>query len=116
MLPSDAPGHLATTDFLVIGGGVIGLCLALNLKRHYRDCTVTLIDQLQTALNSRVLLEQAKGVLAERHGINPGEAFTLLRNYARRNHHRLTQLAAAVVDGSTTAAELLSTSAAAPPD
>ena len=45
MLPSDAPGHLATTDFLVIGGGIIGLCLALNLKRHYRDCTVTLIEK-----------------------------------------------------------------------
>ena len=45
MLPSDAPGHLATTDFLVIGGGIIGLCLALNLKRRYRDCTVTLIEK-----------------------------------------------------------------------
>jgi hypothetical protein len=89
----------------------IGLIQERSLRRNE-----TRIDQLQTALNSRVLLEQAKGVLAERHGINPGEAFTLLRNYARRNHHRLTQLAAAVVDGSTTAAELLSTSAAAPPD
>ena len=29
----------------MIGGGIIGLCLALNLKRHYRDCTVTLIEK-----------------------------------------------------------------------
>ncbi|MGH8566696.1 MAG: NAD(P)/FAD-dependent oxidoreductase, partial [Gammaproteobacteria bacterium] len=45
MLLSDTRGHLATTDFLVIGGGIIGLCLALNLKRHYRDCTVMLIEK-----------------------------------------------------------------------
>ncbi|HYZ38887.1 MAG TPA: ANTAR domain-containing protein [Pseudonocardiaceae bacterium] len=68
-----------------------------------------LTDQLQTALNSRIIVEQAKGVLAERRGINPSDAFTLLRNYARRHHQRLTELAAAVVDGTTTATELLHT-------
>jgi AmiR/NasT family two-component response regulator len=62
---------------------------------------------LQTALDSRVIIEQAKGVLAERQHINPGHAFTLLRNYARNYGHRLTDLAAAVIDGSTTATELL---------
>ncbi|MGH3856170.1 MAG: ANTAR domain-containing protein [Pseudonocardiaceae bacterium] len=66
----------------------------------------TLIDQLQTALDSRVLIEQAKGVLAERHHIDPGHAFTLLRNHARNHGQRLTELAAAVIDGSNT--ELLS--------
>jgi len=88
----------------------IGLIQERSLRHHE-----TLVDQLQTALNSRILVEQAKGVLAERRGINPDEAFTLLRDYARRHHHRLTELAAAVVDGSTTATELLSITTPPPP-
>ncbi|MDQ2882256.1 MAG: GAF and ANTAR domain-containing protein [Actinomycetota bacterium] len=67
------------------------------------------VDQLHTALDSRVIIEQAKGVIAERRGIDPGEAFTLLRGYARKHNQRLTELAAAVINGSTTAAELLVT-------
>jgi transcriptional regulator with GAF, ATPase, and Fis domain len=67
--------------------------------QHHQDIVV---DQLQTALNSRVLIEQAKGILAERHGIDPGQAFTLLRTYARNHNQRLTQLAASVIDGTTT--------------
>jgi GAF domain-containing protein len=90
----------------------IGLIQERSLRHHE-----TLVDQLQTALNSRILVEQAKGVLAERRGINPDEAFTLLRGYARRHHHRLTELAAAaVVDGNTTATELLSTTTPPPPE
>ncbi|MGH3711820.1 MAG: ANTAR domain-containing protein [Pseudonocardiaceae bacterium] len=59
----------------------------------------TLIDQLQSALDSRVLIEQAKGVLAERHGIDPQEAFNRLRNHARSHNQRLAYLAAAGVNG-----------------
>jgi len=65
---------------------------------HQQDIVV---DQLHTALDSRVLVEQAKGILAERHGIDPGQAFTQLRNYARNHNQRLTELAAAVIDGTT---------------
>ena len=82
----------------------IGLIHERSLRDHK-----TLIDQLQTALNSRIIVEQAKGILAERRGIDPGDAFTLLRNYARNHGQRLTELAAAVIDGSTTATELLHT-------
>lgn len=63
-------------------------------------------QQLQTALNTRVIIEQAKGVLAERGAIDMDVAFTLLRAYARKTQQRLADLARAVVAGEDTAAIL----------
>jgi GAF domain-containing protein len=63
---------------------------------HRRD---TLTEQLQTALNSRVLIEQAKGVLAERHQLDLDQAFAMLREGARSRNRRLSELAAGVVAG-----------------
>jgi GAF domain-containing protein len=61
--------------------------------------TDTLNEQLQTALNSRVVIEQAKGKLAERLGIDVNQAFALLRDQARNRNQRLSDLARAFVDG-----------------
>jgi transcriptional regulator with GAF, ATPase, and Fis domain len=58
-----------------------------------------LAEQLQGALNSRILIEQAKGVLAERRGVGVDEAFTLLRSYARRHGSPLPAVATEVVTG-----------------
>ena len=55
--------------------------------------------QLQVALNSRVIIEQAKGVLAERLRVTPDEAFVLLRRYARDHNHPLTELSGDVIRG-----------------
>ncbi len=60
----------------------------------------TLAEQLQTALTSRVLIEQAKGIIAERHQIDMDQAFSLLRHAARNRRHRLSDLATAIVTGS----------------
>ncbi len=62
----------------------------------------TLNEQLQTALNSRVIIEQAKGKLAERLGLDMDQAFSLLRRYARARNLRLSDLAQALIDGSET--------------
>jgi GAF domain-containing protein len=56
-------------------------------------------EQLQTALNSRVLIEQAKGILAERLHLDLADAFAVLRTAARNHNRRLSDLAQAVVDG-----------------
>lgn len=55
--------------------------------------------QLQAALNNRVLIEQAKGALAERHGIGVEAAFTRMRRYARPRQRRLHDVANAVLTG-----------------
>ena len=59
----------------------------------------TLNEQLQAALNSRVVIEQAKGKLAKRLGVDMDQAFNLLRDRARTGNLRLSDLARAFVDG-----------------
>jgi transcriptional regulator with GAF, ATPase, and Fis domain len=99
--------HALTPEVTRIGQAMADVAtIGLIQERavHQQDI---LVDQLQTALDSRVIIEQAKGVLAERHHIDLGQAFTLLRTYARNHNQRLTQLATTIIDGTTTATELL---------
>jgi GAF domain-containing protein len=63
-------------------------------------------EQLNTALNSRVVIEQAKGVIAERSGLNMEQSFSALRSYARTHNLRLQAVARDVIDGSLAPAAL----------
>ena len=61
--------------------------------------TQRLNEQLAGALSSRVVIEQAKGVISERADVDLAEAFTRLRRYARNHNLRLTAVAEAAIDG-----------------
>lgn len=57
-------------------------------------------EQLQKALDSRVAVEQAKGVISERHRVDMDEAFAMLRRHARSHNIRLGDVVRGVLDGS----------------
>lgn len=66
-------------------------------QTHQVRQTRTLATQLQTALNSRIVLEQAKGILAERYKIDCGSAFSELRKIARREQRPIHHVAADII-------------------
>jgi GAF domain-containing protein len=66
----------------------IGLLHERNVRR-----SETVAEQLQAALNSRVVIEQAKGKLAERLSMDMDQSFGMLRDYARNSNQRLTDVA-----------------------
>jgi GAF domain-containing protein len=66
----------------------------------------TINEQLNAALTSRVLIEQAKGMLAERAGFDMTDAFNTLRRYARANNRRLADVAEDFINGTLPIASL----------
>jgi GAF domain-containing protein len=73
---------------------------ALSISQHRASTEAQLLnEQLSAALSSRVVIEQAKGVISERAGVDLAEAFSRLRAYARNRNLRLTDVAQAAVSG-----------------
>jgi GAF domain-containing protein len=67
------------------------------LQQRSRDQAALMTEQLQGALDSRIVIEQAKGVLAARGNVDPNEAFHALRHFARTTNQRITAVAASLV-------------------
>lgn len=63
-------------------------------------------DQLNHALRSRIVIEQAKGMVAQREGLNMEQAFSLLRNHARSHNLRLVHVANDVIAGTLAPSKL----------
>src|SRR5579859_4795482 len=92
------PGAISHED-LRVGQALADVAtIALLQERSLRRSEI-LHEQLQGALISRVTIEQAKGKLAERLGLDMDRAFALLRAYARDHNLRLSDLAQGFIDG-----------------
>lgn len=93
-----APGRL-TTDELHIGQALANVATISILQQRRLERHEAATEQLQTVLNSRTLIEQATGVLAERHRSDMDHAFNSLCTYARSRGLRLSEAAHAVIHG-----------------
>ncbi len=98
---STHPGPLPPDD-LRVGQALADVATIGILQERALRRSKILAQQLQTALDNRVIIEQALGVLAERTGLTIAEVFTQLRAHARNNRLRLSDLARNIVEGSIT--------------
>ncbi len=96
-----------STDDLVLGQALADVATIAILQHRAIARRDIIIEQLQGALNSRVTIEQAKGVLADRGDFAVDDAFQQLRRYARAHHLRLSDLAWRVVSERATADAIL---------
>jgi len=108
------PGAL-TAERILTGQAMADIAtIGILQERAVREARV-LAEQLQLALNSRVVIEQAKGVLVERASVNVDEAFQMLRRYARESNRRLHDIAQGLIAGTITIQDLKRSSPAAGP-
>jgi transcriptional regulator with GAF, ATPase, and Fis domain len=94
--PEDVNLTQALADAATIG------ILQERAVKHGAD----LAGQLQGALNSRIVIEQAKGIVAERRQLDMDQAFALLRSHARSNRTQLGDVARAIIDHELSPADL----------
>ncbi|AZM48895.1 transcriptional regulator [Streptomyces sp. WAC 06738] len=93
----DRPGTLHAAQ-LRLGQALAGVATLGILQQRALARQTAVAAQLQTALNSRIVIEQAKGALAQRRSIAVDEAFRLLRGHARNNRRPLAEVAREVVE------------------
>jgi response regulator NasT len=75
--------------------------IELALRRHAEIAALEhKVDELEGALQRRALIERAKGILMERHGVDERPAFERLRRHARSANRRVADVARDVADGS----------------
>jgi GAF domain-containing protein len=92
-------GVMSDEDVAVAQGLADVATIGILQQRAIREADMAKF-QLQRALDSRVLIEQAKGVVSHTRGVDMDEAFRMLRTHARSNNLNLRDVAAAVVDRS----------------
>jgi GAF domain-containing protein len=98
---SDIAGPLADADRR-LAQALADVATIGILQQRAAHRTSLLAEQLQQALNSRVVIEQAKGVIAERNNVSMALAFETLRQHARNQNLKLGEVAVGVVRGRIT--------------
>jgi GAF domain-containing protein len=96
---SSEPGALGDDDVRVAQAMADVATIGILQERAIRDSRA-FSAQLERALDSRILIEQAKGIVAEHNRINVDEAFALLRGFARGHNRLLAETCGQVIDGS----------------
>jgi GAF domain-containing protein len=92
------PGSLSGDD-LAVAQALADIATIAILQNRTSIVAAEINGQLNVALQSRIVIEQAKGIVAERRNVSIDTAFEALRRHARRNNLRLVELARATVDG-----------------
>jgi GAF domain-containing protein len=95
-----APGGLTDTDVALAQALADVASIAIIQDQATRDAAIR-EGHLQHALNSRIAIEQAKGMIAEHNRVDMDDAFSRLRAYARNHNRHLTEVAEALVAGTT---------------
>ena len=99
------PGEMRQAD--VDAAQALADVATIAILQHRAALEAKLVnEQLNHALNSRIVIEQAKGMVAERAGLDMDQAFTALRNHARNHNLRLVDVAHDVIDGTLAASAL----------
>jgi GAF domain-containing protein len=91
--------HAFTPDALTLGQSIADFTAIILERAREADRSQTLTTQLEMALNNRVIIEQAKGILATRRAVTVDEAFDLLRKHARSRQRLIRDVAREVVEG-----------------
>jgi GAF domain-containing protein len=90
--------HLDDQDIRIVQALADVATIAILQERAIASAEL-LTEQLQGALNSRIVIEQAKGMIARDHDVSVEAAFAALRRHARGTHARLADLASGIVSG-----------------
>jgi GAF domain-containing protein len=99
------PGEMRHADIAAAQAMADVATIAILQHRATLEAQV-INEQLNHALNSRIVIEQAKGMVAERAGLNMEQAFSMLRDHARNHNLRLVDVARDVISGTLPAAAL----------
>jgi AmiR/NasT family two-component response regulator len=99
------PGRMTDEDLALSRALTDIATISLLQERALREARLV-TEQLQTALNNRIVIEQAKGIVAEQAGIDMEAAFELMRTFARSHNGKMADVAQELIGQRLTSSDL----------